>query len=395
MKKDPYNHQKLFENWLQQVDKKHKIKELNDKNSAWVISFIKDFKIGLNVSRHSRKGERSYTRLNHLRQKIIFMIKLLESRKISDITKLNAKDLHELFSDMRKGKIKTRFGTYYKSAGDYVKVFKTFWHWYQKVMRNKGKNIADITEDLDTRGEKPAFVYFTKDDFDRIIKKTSYDLKPILALAFDGGIRVTELINIKVSDFSNDFKELNIREETSKTFGRKIKLMLCSEQIKSYVEKMELKSNDYVCRKNPPMINKELRKLGKSLLTPEQIKSKNLSLYDFRHSSACFWLPRYKSESALKYRFGWKKSDMIYYYTELLGMKDTINEEDMYADVTKTELEKEIAKLKKDFKKLAIITKISWEAASKNKDVKAELKRVAKRMILKDELVYPLIDDKS
>ncbi|MBU0477662.1 hypothetical protein KKC91_03745, partial [bacterium] len=70
-------------------------------------------------------------------------------------------------------------------------------------------------------------------------------------------------------------------------------------------------------------------------------------------------------------------------------------EEDMYADVTKTELEKEIAKLKKDFKKLAIITKISWEAASKNKDVKAELKRVAKRMILKDELVYPLIDDKS
>ena len=35
-----------------------------------------------------------------------------------------------------------------------------------------------------------------------------------------------------------------------------------------------------------------------------------LSMYDFRHSSACYWLPRYKSEAALKYRFGWKKSEM-------------------------------------------------------------------------------------
>ncbi|MFH1408757.1 MAG: hypothetical protein ABIH34_02530, partial [Nanoarchaeota archaeon] len=72
--------------------------------------------------------------------------------------------------------------------------------------------------------------------------------------------------------------------------------------------------------------------------------SKNgLTMYDFRHSSACYWLPRYKSESALKYRFGWKKSEMIHYYTELLGMKDTISEEDLYVDVSKTQLEREIA----------------------------------------------------
>ena len=65
-------------------------------------------------------------------------------------------------------------------------------------------------------------------------------------------------------------------------------------------------------------------------------------MYDFRHSSACYWLPRYKSESALKYRFGWVKSSMIHYYTELLGMRDTINEEDLYVDVSKTQLEREI-----------------------------------------------------
>ena len=33
---------------------------------------------------------------------------------------------------------------------------------------------------------------------------------------------------------------------------------------------------------------------------------------------------------------------MIHYYTELLGMRDTIGEEDLYIDVSKTKLENEI-----------------------------------------------------
>jgi hypothetical protein len=71
-------------------------------------------------------------------------------------------------------------------------------------------------------------------------------------------------------------------------------------------------------------------------------------MYDFRHNSCCYWLPRYKSESALKYRFGWKRSDKIHYYSELLGMKDTISQEDMLIDVTKTDIEKELEKTKRE-----------------------------------------------
>lgn len=409
MKKDIYNHKRLFEKWLMSIEKGQRIDELSEENSNLIISFIKDFKIGLNVSNKSRKGERSYTRLNHLRQKIIFILKLLEKRGITDITKVCAEDLHKLFNDMREGKIRTRTGTAYKSTGDYIKEFKAFWHWYQKVMRKKGKIIEDVTEDLDTRGEKPKFVYLTKEDCEEIIEKASYDLKPVIVLAFDSGVRVTELCNIKISDFSNDFKELNIRDEISKTFGRRIKLMLCSQQIKDYVEKIGLKPDDYFCKKSPPVINKELRKIGKKLLTPEQTKFKNLTLYDFRHSSACFWLPRYKSESALKYRFGWKKSDMIHYYTEFLGMKDTINEEDMYVDITKTEIEKEISKLKrmdktqkdtlvrlddenkklwKLFSKLSVMSKIVYEVLSKNKNFQLEFKKSAGKKIMEGDFSY-------
>jgi len=42
--------------------------------------------------------------------------------------------------------------------------------------------------------------------------------------------------------------------------------------------------------------------------------------------------------------FGWKKSDMIFYYTELLGMSDNIESEDLYIDISKTELEHQINK---------------------------------------------------
>lgn len=340
MKIDPYNHKQKFINWFERVNKAG-IENLNNANSKIILDFIKDFRIGLNVSSRSKKGERSFPRLNALRQKLVFIAVLLEKRNIKDITKVNEKQIMQLFSDMRQGTIKTQKGNPYKSTRDYVKVFKTFWHWYQKINKKNGKSIIDITEDLDTRAEKPKFVYFTEKDFENLLKEAKYDLKPIIALAFDSGCRATELANIKVSDFKNDFKELEIREETSKTFGRKINLMLCSKQIEDYIKKLNLKPNDYLCQMHNFMINKELRSIGKKLLSPEQIKFKNLTLNDFRHSSACFWLLKYKSESAMKYRFGWVKSDMIHYYTEFLGMKDTIRQEDLYTDITKTELEKQ------------------------------------------------------
>jgi len=330
--RDPYNHKQRYNNWL---ENKH-IQDISKTNEKQIINFIEDMSLGYNISKGSKKGVRSPIRLNTLRQRLVFIAKLLEDRKIKDMRDVTQKQLHSLFEDMRSGKIQTRKGTPYKSTGDYIKVFKCFYHWYQKVSKEK---IEDITLELDTRGEKPKFVYFTEKDFENIVKEASTDLKPILTLAYDSGMRVTELMNIKVSDFLNNYTELEIREETSKTFGRKIKLMLCPQQIKKYVQLTDLKPNDFLCKINPPMINRELRRIGKKVLTPAQITYKNLSLYDFRHSSSCFWLPKYKSENALKYRFGWKKSDMIHYYSEYLGMKDTINKDDMYNDITKTELE--------------------------------------------------------
>ncbi len=163
-----------------------------------------------------------------------------------------------------------------------------------------------------------------------------------------GPTLVAELFNIKVSDFYADYKEVEIRDEVSKTFGRKIKLMLSSDLVKEYINTKDLENEDYLFDIKPDSVNKYLQRLAKRVLgdkmSPAGKKYSELTMYHFRHCSCCYWLPRYKSESALKFRFGWKKSDKIHYYSEMLGMRDTIQEDDMLVDVTKTEIEKQLIK---------------------------------------------------
>ena len=223
----------------------------------------------------------------------------------------------------------------------------------KKVNKKKGLEIKDITLDLDLRQEKPDWVYLNEEQIKKLCNKAKYEYKVLIMFLYDTGIRSpTELINVRISDFYNDYKELNIREEISKTFGRKIKLMLCSNLIKEYIKEEKLKADDQLFNIKPYSVNKYLKTLSKRIFGDSKSlagkKYSELTMYDFRHCSCCFWLPRYKSESALKYRFGWKGSDKIHYYSELLGMKDTIAEEDLLVDTTKTDIERKLEKSEKE-----------------------------------------------
>jgi hypothetical protein len=352
MKKDPYNSK---ENWLRWKRKAHQgVPELTRSNSGLVLQYLDDMEKGINISTTNKKGGRSYIRLNGLKTRVIFIIKQFESRfNIKDITQLKEDQLLNFFAGMRNGEIKTKSGRQYKSVQDYAKIFKAFWHWHQKASKKQGLEIFDITVDLDTSGTKPDWVYLKEEQVKKLCENADYDHRVLIMFLLDTGIRApTELINVKVGDLYNNYKELYIREEISKTFGRKIKLMLCSELLKEYIENKGLQKDKYLFKMNPKVINRYLKRLGKKVFGDKKSlagqKYSELTMYDFRHISCCYWLPRYKSESALKYRFGWKKSDKIHYYSELLGMKDTISEEDLLIDVTKTEIEKRLTKTEKD-----------------------------------------------
>ena len=352
MKIDPYNHEGRYRAWQEQV--KNGIEGISEVNSKLILQYVSDMEHGLNVSIKSVKGGRSFIRLNTLREKMLFFARRFKIEcGLDDFTKITEEQVILFFSKMRRGEIKRNDGKTYMSVQYYVKSFKAFWHWWQTINRKKGIKISDITIDLDSRGDKPKWVYLTEEQIKKLCDNAKHHYKVLFMFMFDTGIRSpTELVNIRVSDLYNDNKEMMIRDEVSKTFGRRIKLMLCSEILTDYIKQKELSSNDYIFPIKPSTVNRYLQRLSVKLFgnkeSPAGQKYSELTMYDFRHCSCCYWLPRYKSESALKYRFGWKKSDKIHYYSELLGMKDTICDEDMFVDTTKTELEQRLTKTEKE-----------------------------------------------
>src|SRR3989339_453675 len=348
MKIDPYKNKEKYFKWKEQALNLG-IEGVTKANSEIIMQYALDMERGLNVATSNKKGARSFIRLNVIGIRLVYLAKEFEKLFSKSLIEIDESQLNAFFADMRNGVIKRRNGQNFKAVADYVKDFKAFWHWHIKVNRKKGIDIRDITLDLDTSREKPDWVYLTEEQVKSLASQAEYKYEVLIWFLFDTGIRApTEVVNIKVSDFMNDFKELNIREETSKTFGRRIKLMLCSEMIREYIKANNFSQEDYIFNCDHGSMNRYLKRLAMRVLgdkeSPAGQKYSQLTLYDFRHNSCCYWLPRYKSESALKYRFGWKKSDKIHYYSELLGMCDTITEEDMLIDTTMTEMQKKLIK---------------------------------------------------
>jgi len=352
MKFDPHKNKERWEKWKSQNHSG--ISGISEYNSEIILKYLNDMELGINISITNKKGSRSPTRLNSLKNRMVLLAKHFEKRyDLDKITNISEEQLIGFFTKMRSGEIRKANNGIYKSVRDYAKILKAFWHWYQKSSKKQGMEISDITVDLDTSGTKPEWVYLKEEQVKKLCENANYEYRVLIMFLLDTGIRApTELINVKVGDLYNSYKELYIRDEISKTFGRKIKLMLCSDLLREYIESKGLQKDNYLFQMNPKVINRYLKRLGKKVFGDKKSlagqKYSELTMYDFRHISCCYWLPRYKSESALKYRFGWKKSDKIHYYSELLGMKDTISEEDLLIDVTKTEIEKRLLKAEND-----------------------------------------------
>lgn len=347
MKVDPYKHKEKFFRWKDKI--RNGITDITRSNSDIILQYISDMENGYNISSKNTKGPRSYIRLNNLRQRMTFLAKQIEQRYHTNLVDAKEEELIQLFSQMRNGTIRRIDGERYKSVIDFIKPFKSFWHWYMKVSKKKGIELADITEDIDVSVPKPKWVYLSQDQVKQLCDHAKPEYKVLIAFLYDSGIRSpTELVNIQVSDLCDDFKQLNIRQEIAKggSLGRRIKLMLCSDLLRQYVKDKNLKENAFLFVISPQVVNQYFKRLATRVLGKQESLAgelySNLTMYDFRHCSCCYWLPRYKSESALKYRFGWKKSDRIHYYSELLGMKDTITEEDLLVDLTKSEIEKKL-----------------------------------------------------
>ena len=225
MKIDPYKHKQTYLKWKEK--NQDGIPGISQENSAVILCYLDDMEKGLNVAVSSAKGSRSYARLNNLRIRLVFLASNLENLYNANLTKVHEEHIFSFFNSMRDGTVKRKDGDIYKSVVDFVKTFKAFWHWHIKTCSKKDITVKDITKDLDTSSIKAKWVYLTDAQIKLLCENAKLEYKALIMFMYDTGIRSPgELINLKVSDLCNDFKELHIRDEIVKkgSFGRNFQL---------------------------------------------------------------------------------------------------------------------------------------------------------------------------
>ncbi|MBT7706040.1 hypothetical protein HN747_01195, partial [archaeon] len=159
MKVDPYHHREKWIKWKNQIQKTGVIPDLSRENSDIILKYLKDMEMGINTAIGSVKGGRSFIRLNTIKRRLSSLLRMFYTYlEVNDITKITEEQLCSFFVDMRNGIITRQDGQRYRATKDFVKIFKSFWHWYQKVSKKAGKEVEDITVYLDATGEKPEWV---------------------------------------------------------------------------------------------------------------------------------------------------------------------------------------------------------------------------------------------
>jgi len=75
---DPYKNKEKYLRWKKSIQ--GQIPDLSKENSEIILQYLKDIGLGINISMSNKKGARSYTRLNTLRNRMVFLTKHFKTK---------------------------------------------------------------------------------------------------------------------------------------------------------------------------------------------------------------------------------------------------------------------------------------------------------------------------
>jgi site-specific recombinase XerD len=162
----------------------------------------------------------------------------------------------------------------------------------------------------------------TPEDVEKVIEvaRTSMQ-KALIATLYDTGCRVGELLKLKIGSVRFDQYGVQIIVE-GKTGPRRVRGILCTSALKSWLEQHPLKDNPeaplWLAKNMNPLSWNAVRKLVKRLAKKAGI-NKPVHPHAFRHARATF-LASKLTEAQLKEYFGWTQSSrMASVYVHLSG----------------------------------------------------------------------------
>lgn len=311
------------------------INGLTKHNSELAIIMLNEFANGINCT---TKGMRTPASLMRIRRTWRVLSKRI-GKKDNDIEKLSREKLSQIL-------IK-------ENSEHFARNVKVIYNWLERVGKVKENPAKHILAKEFSKG-KPAWVYLGEEKMKLLLNSLGAKHKALAYLLYDSGIRPEEAWKLRVYDLQDDYKVLEIVEKRSNgervakknSFGRKVKLKLSTDLIKEFIQTNNLNSNDLLFDMTQAGFNKALRVQAVKLFGTEPTKAREtpnkITAYDIRHNSSCFYLKRYKTNKDLMYRFGWKSEDKIFYYSEFLDMRDTIDDDDMITNEDKTKYQKQL-----------------------------------------------------
>lgn len=420
---DPHDSAAKFAQTFEKI-KQTGIPGATDRENELILAYIDDMRQGVHA--HSKK------RLTPIRLlSIIFRLRAFYHLKAQydpsiTIEAMTPRQAIELFNGVRDGVYRGSSGKHLKDVESVINVTSAFHSWIRRTQAINGEEVLPAIFEFVNRKnqDKPAWTYLDFDEVRRLIEDMKFEYRVFFMFLFDSGVRApTEALNVRMSDLEYDERTksytVEVRNEYSKTFGRRFKLLLSSDLLRRYVERERIGAGPdaAVFDVNPTKIIKYLRRhaiktLLKTYASSEvdaiedsdgsmryvlktdpahevsylyglffddmQTKGRGfisqISPYDFRHMSVCYWRPRYDGKKdSLLYRLGWKKSEMLDYYEEFLGMKDNIQDEDLLVDVTASQLERQLDHERKARQEETDELKLKMERMSEQIDLLKQL----------------------
>lgn len=74
MKIDLYKHKESWIRWKNNVKETNGIPDISEQNSEIILRYLTEMELGINISMKSKKGARSFVRLNTIRQRLTFLV---------------------------------------------------------------------------------------------------------------------------------------------------------------------------------------------------------------------------------------------------------------------------------------------------------------------------------
>ena len=289
-------------------------KGISENNRNLIAKFLGDSAIGKTAGRKARiKSVGIRARLKNL-----YLLKTFGSFCKKDFKQLTIKDIEKFVHSIDSNEIRKQGGDKYseQTKSNIKRTLKLFLRW---LFGETNKKFIDMTYWIDTRFKQKSILSFDEKEIKEILNKcNTIKQKVLIACLFDGGFRIEEFLNVRLSDVklvegNVPYYRITIRNEFSKTNGRDVP-MFWNETYEIMKEWFLLRDS---AKKDEQFFNGTYNGVRSMLIKLSGRTGKEINAHKFRHSSATFYANKGQNEFQLNKRYGWSSnSDMGRRYVE-------------------------------------------------------------------------------